>query len=372
MMSLWAGLVVLAAAVPRFSRCDGACEIRGDTLRAAVAVGDTVRIEAADRRDRAQRRDGMESAPGWVLLVPTQPGRRTARLGSDWTIVWDAVPRRDLFVPIRAAGRSPRAIAWDQDQVERESARLLRPSGIVLKLRLVDPVRLSLEWDLDGNGKLDLWRNDEAGNSSPEEIALLRLLAERGVGFPEMVLFQDPIRIGWAVEGAPRAGDTLLRLRSSATLPWRDKSGRTVQYALEGADGERAETFSVGAYPVGGIRIQAGGVRGGLVRDHPSSDLVVRPDMPHPAFGFTETALSSPSLLFLETQGLGDPYRCARVLVRELGHALGLSDTPSPGNLMSAILHLETETPTLTPDQVVALSRRLDSVGGFRRGDLRR
>jgi hypothetical protein len=279
---------------------------------------------------------------------------------------------------VRGAGAVAKSVAWDQDQVEKESARLLRPSGIVLKLRRGDPVRLPRRWDLDGNGRLDLWRNDDVGRASPEENALLRALMERGVVFPQMVLFQDPVRIGWALEERLKAEDTVLRLRSSAILPWRDKAGKVVQYALEGADGERSETFSVGSYPSGGIRIQGIGVRGGLRHDHPASDLVVRLDGSHPAFGFTASDPASPSLLFVEPHGLGDPYWCARVLVRELGHALGLSDTSTPDNLMSAILHPELETPTLSVDQVLGLSRRLDSLlasgaGGLRdSGEVRR
>lgn len=371
MTFLLAGLFVLsAAAVPRFVRCDGGCQVRGDTLVAALAVGDTARLEwDGSLGAPPPAAPGIRGGPGWLRISPAAAGRGCFRLCSRWSVRWDAVPRRRLLVPVRSLGAAPRGAIWDLGQVQKEVARLLRPCGLFVRLRGADPVRLSTAWDLDGNGMLDLWRNEDPHHPSPEEDALLRALARQGVAFPQVVLFRDPVRVGWAVEGSPRKGDTVLQLRSSATLPWRDKSGGIVQYVLEGAKGERADAFTVTAYPPGAVRVQAKGPRGGLRHDHPGSDLVMRPETGHPAFGFTGPERSSPSLLFLEPEGLGDPYRCARVLARELGHALGLQDTPWPENLMSAILHLDTETPTLTPDQVIAISKRLEGVAEIEPGD---
>jgi hypothetical protein len=39
---------------------------------------------------------------------------------------------------------------------------------------------------------------------------------------------------------------------------------------------------------------------------------------------------------------------------------MGLPDTSAPDNLMSAVMHMDVETPTLTPGQILAIARRLD------------
>ena len=65
---------------------------------------------------------------------------------------------------------------------------------------------------------------------------------------------------------------------------------------------------------------------------------------------------------------MGDALRCARVLAHELGHALGLSDVPSQDNLMSAVLHMDVETPVVTAEQAALMFRRLDSLHNTRTG----
>jgi hypothetical protein len=272
--------------------------------------------------------------------------------------------RHELVVVVRTVGANPRGPAWSLSDVQAEAARLLRPAGIDLRLRVDAPLALDCAtWDLDGNRKLDLWMDEGPLQESPEEIALRKAIRARGMEFPQVALFQDSTRLGWPVGAGSRENDTLLRLASSSPLPWRDRSGRTVRYALEGPRGERRETFSVSDYLPDGLRIQAGGIHGGWKHDHPASDLVVRPYDGVPPFGSTDRQdLLAPSIVFLEPGAMGDAIRSARVLVHELCHALGLSDVPAQDNLMSAVLHMDVETPVLTPEQAATMARRLESM----------
>jgi len=267
---------------------------------------------------------------------------------------------RALSVLVRPVGRAPRSPRWSLPDVEAEMKRLFRPAGIDFHLAVGRPLVLEPAlWDLDRNGRLDLWRGSL--QASPEETVLRELLRDSGMVFPQVALFQDSLRLGWPVKGPVRTGDTLLQLASSTLLPWRDRSGRTVRYALEGPRGERRDPFTIADYPAEGFRIRASGPRGGWRHDHPSGDLVLRPGVGVPAFGSTDGQdPTSASLVFLEAGAMGDALRCARVLAHELGHAMGLADTSAPDNLMSAVMHMDVETPTFAPDQIRAIARRLD------------
>ena len=269
---------------------------------------------------------------------------------------------RVLSVLVRPVGKAPRSPRWSLPDVEAEMKRLFRPAGIDLGLAVGRPLVVEPAlWDLDRNGRLDLWRGSL--RVSPEESALRQVLRDSGMVFPQVALFQDSLRLGWPVQGPVRTGDTLLQLASSTLLPWRDRSGRTVRYSLEGPRGERRDPFTIADYPSAGFRIRASGPRGGWRHDHPSGDLVLRPGVGVPAFGSTDGQdPTSASLVFLEAGAMGDALRCARVLAHELGHAMGLSDTSAPDNLMSAVMHMDVETPTLTREQAAAMVRRLDSL----------
>ena len=269
---------------------------------------------------------------------------------------------RVLSVLVRPVGKAPRSPRWSLPDVEAEMKRLFRPAGIDLGLAVGRPLVVEPAlWDLDRNGRLDLWRGSL--RVSPEESALRQVLRDSGMVFPQVALFQDSLRLGWPVQGPVRTGDTLLQLASSTLLPWRDRSGRTVRYSLEGPRGERRDPFTIADYPAEGFRIRASGPRGGWRHDHPSGDLVLRPGVGVPAFGSTDGQdPTSASLVFLEAGAMGDALRCARVIAHELGHAMGLSDTSAPDNLMSAVMHMDVETPTLTREQAAAMVRRLDSL----------
>ena len=360
-------LALFATGEFRVPRCDGAWQRRGDTVEIVAAAGGEVDLEwpgpvvlrsgspfHAASADRFEFRPDTAGSGLLRIKVPS---------GSPNWIRWTAVQPRDLEVRTRTAGSSPGPVGWDQVLVESEIVRLLKPTGLRIRLREEAPVRIvPSAWDLDGNSKLDLWRDESPDQASPEEAALHAALRQKGLGFPSLILFQDPLRLGWPLQAPVRTGDSLLRLNSSRALPWRDASGRTERYALEGAKGDRSDPFTVVDYPAGSIRIRAQGHRGGWKHDHPASDVVVRLGTGVPAFGSTDRKDSTPSpLIFLEPGATGDPIRCARVLAHELGHTLGLVDVAAPANLMSALMHMEVETPDLLPSQVLELRSRLDS-----------
>lgn len=360
-------LGMLAAGEFRVPRCDGAWQRRGDTVEIVAPLGGEVDLEwpgpvgvRSGKPFRALSADRIgfrpDSARSGVLRIK-------APSGSPTVILWRALPVRDLEVRTRTAGTVPGPVGWDQALVESELRRLLQPAGLRIRLKEDAPVRiLPAAWDLDGNSKLDLWMDESPDQASPEEAALHAALRQSRLVFPTLILFQDPLRLGWPLRAAVRMGDSLLKLGSSRALAWRDASGRTERYAVEGPRGDQSDPFTVLGYPADAIRVRAHGPRGGWKHDHPASDVVVRLGTGVPAFGSTDRSDSTPSpLIFLEPGATGDPIRCARVLAHELGHALGLSDVAAPGNLMSALMRMEVETPELQPFQVLQLGSRLDS-----------
>jgi hypothetical protein len=346
--------LLLSAGDFRFGRCDGVCAVRGDSALAVIRFGGSAEL--------------LES--WWELGTKTLvlDGDKVGLGGIDFsqrgfTARWATLPARDLDLEVGVAGSNRSEGDWDDTAVAAEVGRLLGPSGVrAVRIRRGAPLAIAPStWDLDGNGKLDLWRDESPDQESAEEHALRTALRDAGVRFPQVILFADSIRLGWPLADSVSVHDTALSLASGGILPWRDAAGRARTYLLEGPRGERRDSFAIEGYSPGRIRIRGRGKNGALRWDHPRGDLVVRPRADFPAFGSTDRKdrKSSP-ILFIEPGALADPVRCARVLAREIGHLGGLADVADPGNLMSALLRMDVETPVLTPTQALRLRNRLD------------
>lgn len=306
-------------------------------------------------------------------VAPGEVGRRDIELRSfGWfrrhVVRLEVVPRRSLPLRLHPVGTSP--VEWRDAAglaaFETELTALFRGTGIRPSLAMGSSLALPPSpsfWDPDGDGHLDLVRN--AGTrGAPELDSLDDWIARRKLSFPDVVLFQSPVRVGWSLARPLRRGDSLLELADQATLPWRDAKGSPVRYVVRSKKGTNPDTFVVEGYESDSMRIRTTGRGGRWSRDHaPETELVWRPDHDIPAFGMSSLArIDAPPILILpDAKRLEDPRRAARVLAREIGHRLGLADVDAPQNPMSAILRLDIRNPTWRPDQVLRLHESLKS-----------
>lgn len=346
---------------------------RGDTTFVVVSEGDSAKVPlhrwllawksvpAGVRVERVR----LDIAPGPV-------GRRDVELRSlPWlrrhVVRIDAVPHRSLPVRLRPVGTAP--VEWRDSAslaaLRAELAELFRGTGIHPALAMGSPLALPPSpsfWDPDGDGHLDLVRN--AGTpGTPELDSLDGWIAGRKSSFPDMLLLQSPVRVGWSLGGPLRRGDSLLELANQATLPWRDAKGLPVRYVVRSKKGANPDTFVVEGYEGDSMRIRTTGRGGRWSRDHaPETELVWRPDHDIPAFGMSpRRAEAAPILVLPDAKRLEDPRRAARVIAREIGHRLGLADVDAAQNPMSALLRLDIRDPTWQPDQVLRLHESLKS-----------
>ncbi|MBK8802591.1 MAG: hypothetical protein IPN71_11160 [Fibrobacteres bacterium] len=363
-------LVAALAAVsaPEIARCDGVCTLTKNGLEIVVAVGDTVKLQWQGQRAHRGPKDGIELDNHSMLISPTTEGRELHRLtassGRDpWEFRVEGIPRRHLDLEIRAVGTDPRVLHWKIQAVGREVDRLFRKSGLSIGLVQGLPIYLDRkEWDVNRNERLDLWRNGTIASPAPEQAKLMKQLVRRGLEFPKIVLLQEKSRVGWSLKEEVRANDTVLHLADNEPLVWRDKAGTPMRYVLESPSRDRADTFSVLGYLAGGA-LRIGTSTGGWKWDHPTNDLVLRPESEAPGFGFVDHVeeRAPPVLLIAPTDT--SSLRQARILAREVGHALGLQDTSASNNLMSALLRMDVPDPVLETDQVRDLARRMTEIG---------
>lgn len=366
MISLWQIVqLVLSAAGPLIHRCDGVCSPSPRGLEILVPIGDTVVLSWNGQRVHRGPADGIQLDGNSIVISPIAAGKTIHRLtnpsGRDpWEFSIEGLPRHHLDIELHAVGTDPNTVPWKLPVLEKEINRFYGPAG--LSVRLTQGVTVYLErreWDLNRNFKLDLWRNGTIAQPSPEQVALVKNLLRRGLEFPKFAILQEKSRVGWTPKQDVRAGDTVLRLADDEPLVWRDKAGAPMRYVLESPLRDHSDTFFVKAYlPGGALRISTSS--GGWRWDHTTTDLVVRPDMESPAFGFVDHSqeLAPPVLLIPPSDT--SSIKQARILSHELGHALGLEDTTAGDNLMSALLRPEVANPVLSTEQVRDLSRRMN------------
>lgn len=347
---------------------------RGDTTFVVVPEGASAKIplrrwfvawKSVPSGVRLER-NRLDVAPGHV-------GRRDIELRS---MLWmrkhvvrlDVVPRRSVPVRLRPVGADP--VEWRDSaalaKLESELIELFHGTGIQPTLAMGNPLSLPPSpsfWDPDGDGNLDLIRN--AGDQgTPELDSLEDWIASQKLSFPDVLLFQSAVRVGWSLAGPLRQGDSLLELANKSTLPWRDAKGVPVRYVVGSKKGVNPDTFVVEGYDSDSMRIRTTRPGGRWSRGHaPEKELVWRIDHDVPAFGMSSIryADAAPILILPDAKRLADPRRAARVIAREIGHRLGLPDVDAPQNPMSAILRLDIRNPIWLPEQVLHLHESLKS-----------
>jgi hypothetical protein len=175
---------------------------------------------------------------------------------------------------------------------------------------------------------------------------------------------QVPVRVGWSLARDVSPADTLIELSHRATLPWRDGRGSPFRYVLASPAGRHADTFEVTGYVEDRMRFRTASPDGRFAHRHPArTDLVLRPDREHPAFGVSTSWIegSPPIVVLPDARRLQDARRAARVIAHEVAHALGLVDLDDKTNLMSGILRMDVDSPSLRPEQVARLHESLKS-----------
>lgn len=370
-------LSLLAARPAVTGACRGAshpCSDQ-DTVRISLELGDTASMDLGESSLRLESRpDGIRLDGGRLSIRAVRVGRTDLALRSfvgrrARFVRVDAFAPKDLALTVQVAGTRP--TAWADSAglraVEQELSRLFAGTGIHPRLLASDPLRLPASpafWDPDGDGNLDLVRNDDSAAPAPALDSLVRWLGRRRIVFPRVVVLQVPVRVGWSLARDLSASDSLVSLSHGATLPWRDGRGSSFRYTLGSPSGERADTFEVTGYVGERMRIRTTSPDGRLSHRHPATtDLVLRPDRDHPAFGVSPSWRdgAAPILVLPDSRKLKDARRAARVVAHEICHTLGLGDLDDKTNLMSGILRMDVESPVLRPEQAAKLHESLKS-----------
>lgn len=370
-------LSLLLARAATAGACPGVARPCGDrdTTRIALELGDTASLEVGESSLRLDSRpDGIRLDGGRLWIRAVRAGRTDLALRSfvgrrARFVRVDAYPPRDLALILQVAGTRP--AVWADSAglraVERELSRLFARTGIHPRLLASDPLRLPASpafWDPDGDGNLDLVRNDDSAAPAPALDSLVRWLERRRIVFPRLVVLQVPVRVGWSLARDLSTSDSLVALSHGATLPWRDGRGSSFRYLLGSPSGERPDTFEVTGYVGERMRIRTTSPDGRLSHRHPAgTDLVLRPDREHPAFGVSPSWRdgAAPILVLPDSRKLEDARRAARVVAHEVCHTLGLRDLDDKTNLMSGILRMDVESPILRPEQAEKLHESLKS-----------
>ena len=350
----------------------------GDTTLAVVPQGDTAAIPLPRWFLGFRAPSGLWSLKGRRLVVPpTAAGRQTIPLRSflglkTHVVRVETFERRELALLLHPVGPSP--VTWKDSSalsiLQTELTALFHGTGICPSLALARPRALPTNpafWDLDGDGHLDLARNADSTRPWPELDSLSAWVARQNLSFPDLVLLQAPVRVGWALARPAKRGDSLLWLEGRNALPWRDARGQAVRYVAQTRRGQSSDTFAVAGYEGRAVRVRTTNRQGTWGRDHrPETDLVWRLGPENHAFGLSPSAatplLPAPFLVLPDARRLEEPRRAARVIAREVGHRLGLPDVDDPRNPMSALLRLDIPAPAWTPEQVLRLHESLKSI----------
>lgn len=309
-----------------------------------------------------------------LCISPGQVGRRDIALRSVLGFRLrlariETVPDRDLQLRLHPVGTQ--VCDWIDssglEHLRQELADLFGGTGIHPKLAISSPATLPRSptfWDPEGDGNFDLVRNQDTLQPSSGLDSLSRWLTGLNLLFPDLALLQVPVRVGWSIHAPVAKGDSSLQLGNQATLPWRNAKGNPVHYVLQSISGSNADTFVVVGYDSTSMRIRTTSQNGRWAFDHrPDADRVLRPEGAPPAFGISASLQpgSAPLVILPDARRLEDPVRAARVIAREVCHALGLNDLDDRRNLMSSLLRMEISHPQLHPEQVLRLQESLKS-----------
>jgi len=345
----------------------------GDTLQIAFPAGDSATLEFKDGFRRLDARGNGARLTGRRLFVGSiGPGRRHLVLRNflgfrSLVVRVDELPRRQLELVLRPVGIRPEI--WT-DSVSRaalakEMNRLLLGTGI--EIRITEGPSLKLPpspafWDPEGDGHLDLLRNDDSLRPAPALDSLVGWLGRRSVVFPNVVVFQSPVRVGWGLDSKVSPGDSTLVLANETTFPWRNGKMGIIRYVLQTPAGSSGDTFQVVGYDGNTMKIQTTSPDGKWQYTHSrDTDIVLRPDLDSPAFGLSPSWRhgAAPLIIVPDAHRLDNFCQSARVILHEVCHTLGLGHRDEKHNIMSPVLRMDVETPVLLPDQATTLHDRL-------------
>ncbi|MEK7395290.1 MAG: matrixin family metalloprotease [Fibrobacterota bacterium] len=349
-------------------RCDA-----NDTIQIAFPVGDSATLAFDDGFRRLDARAKGARLEGRRLRVGSiGAGRRHLVLRNflgfrSLVVRVDELPPKRLDLVLRPTGTRPEV--WTDSvsraALAREMNRLLLGSGLEVRIQEESSIKLPPSpafWDPEGDGHFDLLRNDDSLRPAPALDSLVGWLERHSVTFPNIIVFQSPVRVGWGLDSKVSAGDSTLVLANETTFPWRNSKLGIIRYVLQTPAGGSCDTFQVVGYDGNTMRIQTTSPDGKWQHAHSKdADIVLRPDLDSPAFGLSPSWRrgAAPMIIVPDAKRLDNSCQSARVILHEVCHTLGLHHRDEKQNVMSPVLRMDVETPVLLPDQAKTLHDRL-------------
>jgi hypothetical protein len=199
----------------------------------------------------------------------------------------------------------------------------------VVKISITAPVEKAIEFDKNGNGRVDFYKN----GSNPETEKIYEELNNDGAVFSDIVLLKDLFFRNWYISSSTSIGDTTIDVPATDGL----LTGTGQSYSIKKPDGTDKETFYIVSISGNTLTIDTDTSTSGnqgLTKAHP---LTADPKTSHTIVDeLYETAgLSSnrdtqrPALVVGATaSGVG------HLAAHEQMHGQGLSDVNCSGNVM--------------------------------------
>lgn len=149
---------------------------------------------------------------------------------------------------------------------------------LVVDLYKVNPgVQIPIAYDLNGNGKLDFYKNGK----QHELNVVYTALQSKGLLFNDIVRFKDAFTRNWEIMDSVKKGDTYILVKDHPSKPANkgfDLSKPYGEYTLQSPAGTQSETFQILSFKGDTVFITTSSNKSvvkGFSKDHPKTNSLV-------------------------------------------------------------------------------------------------
>ncbi len=200
-------------------------------------------------------------------------------------------------------------------------------------------VQMPIAYDLNGNGKVDIYKN-----ANQHELNLIYSdLRANGILFNDIVRFKDPFTRNWIIMDSVKKGDKYILVRSSEVNKGFELTSPFGEYSLQSPKGLNSEPFSIVRITGDTLFINTNSGAGsvtGFIYDHPHTGSIVTSDV---IVSRSQTAGLSPAEGRVSDPSDDKPaFICGPVTVSSMGtrlshelmHGKNLRDVNDNTNIM--------------------------------------